>query len=363
LNNPAPTGVKYFLVFRYNSNVFVAPGSGLIGQPNPQQAFTLFTDPQNYPQGIPIQFVRTYHGETAPSSAFITGITNFLGSNSNYTNGVVAKLNTNPSSPLNSVSFTENNWFISLITKNPLANGNTTAVDAQLIQYTDSTSTYSTLADYPIEGMGVVFAHDPNYITQSPVCMQLPKIVRDMKYHIHFQNTGRGPADTVKITANLPFGLDLATCQLDRVVYSGYNYAIGINNDHNELDTTLDQLRNKIIFTLYKTSSNINSNISNNNLEGTDNVYNPAVNPETMGDIYFTVSATVNVPYSLPAQATIEFHSGSSLPGLWENPVATNIAVSNYSNCCNCNLFDCDKNEKGNGPKIKKAAVKKIKPD
>ncbi|HRH48475.1 MAG TPA: hypothetical protein PLP23_06980 [Panacibacter sp.] len=340
------TEKKYFLVFRYNRNTFFPLSSAA----TPTYTSTI-SDRINLPiTSRQIYNIRNYHGESSTSSNDIAALANsFPLGGSNFTDIFVANINP---SQLNG----ENNMFLTLITKGGLAEGNTANIDAYIIEGNSTSTSFSIKASdvNSCAGMVVNLAHDPNYITQSPVCMQLPKIVRDMKYHIHFQNTGRGPADIVYITAKMPFGMNLSTCRLDRVVYSNHSYTIGSNNDGHELDTTLDQLDNKIIFKLYKTSSTLNNNI----LKGTDDVYNPSVNPETMGDIYFTVAATVGVPYSLAAQAFIDFHSMVSHLNVWENTVPTNIAASNYSSCCNCDLFNCDTIQKSDSSIIKKPKIR-----
>ncbi len=335
LNTTSTLNKSFYLVFRYSGNVFkqINPGN------NTQSSQSIA--PENFLlNNYATSALRPYHQETPatiPPANLLQLLPVFPGQSPMV---MIEKIV--PTALMTG----DNNFFLSLVTKDGLAVGNSGAIDAHILQRSGNDSTWELTilpnSSSTLTGMSVAPAHDPNYILQSPVCMALPKTTREMKYHIHFQNTGRGSADVVKVTVNLPMGLNLSTFNLKKAFFSGDEYSV--NSNYNQIQVLPDQAGNKIVFRLHKTALN-------NTLQGTNDVLNPAINPETMGDIYFTVTATVNVPYTLVAQAFIDFHSSSRplTPHDWEATVPTNIAVSNYSDCCDCNLFECDKEtKKGN---------------
>jgi len=63
--------------------------------------------------------------------------------------------------------------------------------------------------------MTIVSAHDPNKISVSKTKSSFRRIQsKDLTYTVHFQNTGKGTAETVRIDCTLPEGLDAESVEL-----------------------------------------------------------------------------------------------------------------------------------------------------
>ena len=331
--SPTP-GKNYYIVFSYNNNIFLPITSTFTSTSvsNPTNAYMAINNNQNQ-----IKYARTFHGEiyfpNIPQAAI-----NLIPAG--YTNNVAMKLSFNTNSTLD-----ERNMFFSLVTKDNLVEGNSTSINATIIE-TDDAGNYPSFVDqHTIAGMAVRPSHDPNYIVQTPVCLQLPKAPKHFQYHLHFQNTGPGEADQVKIILQFSPGFDFNTFNITRARFSDDNYYNNINNGITILKTpTLNQV--ELTMDLQG-----NRNL-NNPLAGTNTVLNPWTSLETMGDIYFNMQATAAVPYFITSQAGIKFHSLQTQQP--EPVVATNTAISAYSTCCDCSLFNCG-NSKDSTNRIKKS--------
>lgn len=336
-------GKCYYIVFNYNYN-----------SNNTNPAFSPMAsggNPTNLNLGMLIQntrvkYARTFHLETNANPNTIPNFQNFLSQqiNGSYANYVLMKL------PIcnSTEAFAERNMFFSLVTNDLMANGNTTSINAAILETNSSDNSITAIVDqYTISGMQVSSSHDPNYIAQTPVCLQLPKIPRLFNYHLHFQNVGAGNADQVKITLQFTPGFDFNTFNITRARFSDDNY-----NINNAITIQKFPSLNQVVLTMDLHGDNIRN--LNNPLAGTNSLANPWTSLETMGDIYFNMQATAAVPYFITSQAFIEFHSAQTIPPQWEASVATNTAVSTYSNCCNCAIFNCG-NSKDSTNRIKKA--------
>ncbi len=229
----------------------------------------------------------------------------------------------------------EQNVFLSMFVKSVLASGGSTGLKVVLIQRagTAPNSSFSKLAEYETAPMSYFKSHDPNYITQYPVCMNLPKIPRNFDYHIHYQNIGAGDANKVKVRVFLPQGIDLNknNIQLD---LNKCRYA-----DNTVMDiqlTNYDKGQNMFELTIKR------RNTTASDLLGTNNAFNAFVNPATMGDIFFTVKATTaKTPDILNAHAEIIF-TDAAPPGTNDQPpIPTNIARSWYSKCSDTTYCSC----------------------
>lgn len=329
-------GKCYYVIFNYNNNVFLPMAGGA----DPATTNMVVNNFSSYP----IKYARVFHGEISVNPNSIPNFTSFMAQQigGSYTNSVVMKVCSDVDAPM----LAERNIFFSLVSKDALVVGNNTSINATLVQTNNSGANPVVIDQHTIAGMGVALSHDPNYIVQSPVCLQLPKAPRLFQYHLHFQNTGPGEADIAEITLQFTPGFNLNTFNITQGRFSDVNY---YDNIHNGISVRTNQALNQVILTM-----DLQGNRGlNNPLAGTNNTTNPWVNPETMGDVYFNMMSTAAVPYFITAQASIKFHSQHARPLDWETPVTTNTAISNYSTCCDCSLFNCG-NTKDSTNKIKK---------
>ena len=309
---------SFYVIFFYKNNAFTNFNKDNI------------VTPAN--AAVSINSARLYHADNiltgtllnnSPfgSSSINTTLPNTMGSYNNY---VVIKVGDR--------SKLEKNNFLSLFVKENLAAGGSTKVKAVLVMQSSDNGgnpIYPKLAEYETPSMDFRLSHDPNYITQFPVCMNLPKTLRIFNYRIHFQNTGEGNADKVKITAFLPTGMVLIDRSSVRVVSKVFAL-----DQNMRFSLTVNQAANTIEFNLKKRTGS--------DLLGITGLNNAFVNPVTMGDIYFNLQATTAVPDTMQARASIEFHSTQAKPAIWESPVVTNIARSYYSTCTDTTLCNCN---------------------
>ncbi len=237
-----------------------------------------------------------------------------------YPNAVCFNIPTN--------DFYEKTVFVSLVPNKELEFGQSGSVYAVL---TDSVGTI--VARDLIPNMRFAPAHDPNYIVQRPVCLELPKKEHPITYTVHFQNTGGGSATKVKVVVHLPKGMNWSAFNSSRDILD----ATFAGQDH----------KGTIIVTPKAADNQLEIEFTANPghlLKGT-NVSNPAINPETMGEVTFTIKSTPGTDDKMEAYAQIYFLSeypSSGIPGQYEDPVRTNIAVTTYKKTCktctNCPL-------------------------
>jgi len=238
----------------------------------------------------------------------------------------------------------EKNVFISVVPSATLAEGTLGSVKAVLIRNDSLPAVISnTYKDaYQLSGLRVALAHDPNYLRVTPLCIESTKRGGHIiTYKVHFQNTGLGPADTIRVTMHMPKGLDLSNFTANNIKtasYSGEQFK-------NELGLfKVDPANNLIVFK-FEPHKYVSKEIS---LLGTENLINPLSDPRTIGDIEFTVTTTDQADSLLSARASIEFHSKNSTDTSYELPVITNISSVRIVNCCtdckncpNCNHIGC----------------------
>jgi hypothetical protein len=248
-------------------------------------------------------------------------------------NAVINKpgVNTNTSanwvcfSNISANEFAEKNVFVSLKPFTDLETGKSGSVYAVL-----TTANDEFVAADSIPNMHFGPAHDPNYLVMQPYCLRLPKKVNPFNFTVHFQNTGEGNANEVKVVVQLPRGFDLDNLNVKSASFAGIDYKtlVGISKDKSA---------NQVI-AIFK-STGVASE-----LWGTATSLQPATDPKTMGEIQFTVNSTPNTDDVLTADADIYFrsvHPSSSLApdGYYEKPVKTNTGVTKYKNSCECR--DC----------------------
>jgi uncharacterized repeat protein (TIGR01451 family) len=222
----------------------------------------------------------------------------------------------------------ERNVFVTLVPQDSLVVGTSCSVYAVL---TDPDG--NVLATDLIPSMPTAPAHDPNNIVQEPICLKLPKKVYPINYTVHFQNTGGGNATEVKLVVQLPKGMNLHDFTPERGItkatFAGLDYKNGPNRSN--LIVRKIEASNQLEI-LFKEASGIF-------LKGT-NATNPSINPETMGEVQFTINTTPGTDDELKGYADIyfksQFPSRDTTPDGYELPVRTNIAVTKYASCDNC---------------------------
>lgn len=215
----------------------------------------------------------------------------------------------------------EKTVFVSMLPFGDLEIGKSGSVYAVLTDNAGNTIGTDIISNMPFSP-----AHDPNYLVQQPFCLLLPKKEYPFNYTVHFQNTGAGDATEVKVVVHLPKGLDPASLTLKKASFAGEDYTATIKSK--PFKVIGDSL--EIIF--------ISS--GSRYLKGTINSSSPSTDPQTMGDVLFTIKSTPNTDDSLKAYANIYFRSEHPSSNIdkdgYEQPVTTNIAVTRYKDCCDC---------------------------
>jgi len=224
----------------------------------------------------------------------------------------------------------EKNVFVSVVPSATLDEGTLSSVKAVLIRNDSLPAVVSNTfkGAYLLSGLRAALAHDPNYLRVTPLCIESTKRGGHLlTYKVHFQNTGPGPADTIRVTMHMPKGLDLSNFNANNIktaIYSGEQFK-------NELGLfKVDPVNNLIIFKFEPHKFTSKALL----LYGTEQLINPLSDPRTMGDIEFTVTTTDQADSVLSARASIEFHSKNSSDSSYELPVTTNTASVRITNCC-----------------------------
>ena len=286
----------------------------------------------------PYSFVRTYTGETEtginPSTPIET-VRN-ISINKQY-NDALAFSNLKADS-------LEHNIFITLIPKEGLVANDLseTLVKAYIVgenkddRKNTVLDTVSTTDKLPILNL----SHDPNYITVKPLCLTFPKAGKKLEYHVHFQNTGPGAASEVRVAVKIPGHVNIIP-DISFPLCTGnpanfYKVPKGdLSSSYPYANSTLDSL----VFIFKK-------NTFDCTLDGMTATPTCMSNDSTMGDFWFTINTTDQMPDILLAQASIVFYNNAD--GLPNPPIITNTAISQFRECCECKK-SCDpcKNKKG----------------
>ena len=163
---------------------------------------------------------------------------------------------------INNPNVNEHNLFITMKPKVSLAIGGTSSVYSILVGVRQSGNTITSITkigESSLSNMPIQKSHDPNYIEQEPTCLLLGDKAKDQpfKYHVHFQNTGRGPADEVKVTVQFPNGFKPGSIIIDGVSTNFAQDIIG--NQGSDINFTSDDLNanNEVIFHFAKKVSNL----------------------------------------------------------------------------------------------------------
>ena len=287
---------RYIIVFLYNSAIF----------------HPLEKDDSLLVSGTRFGFIRTAHEEK-----FLTDVPDDLRpviAEEGYDSYIMFR---------NLYPNRENNLFVTLRPGDRIELGSSTLVKAVLLKIEDNIATpYSHAGEATLGGLSIQKAHDPNYIAQEDRCITTPKDSTTLlKYHIHFQNDGQGDANAVIVKVALPVNLRFNDLTMIKASIANRVYRLRAKKDPNS---------DSVIFRFDSIT-----------LRGTQNNPNAFSNPNTMGDIYFTVRANSSLADTIYARAAIYFHSASrgtagELDHTWEEAVYTTPAMSYFTNCCDC---------------------------
>jgi hypothetical protein len=285
----------------------------------------------DYTTGERANYVRTYFGENlVPISGQVANVSNL---NNQYSNRLA----------INNLKHdgSEYNVFITLIPKDGLVSKNLsqTLVKAYIVGESRK-DTISKTAILPVFNE----SHDPNYITVKPICLTLPKAGKELQYHVHFQNDAAGPASQVRVAVKIPDNVDINTdityppCPAHLVNF--YKVPYGTLTSVWPYSNNLPN-NDSLVFVFNKGASD------NCTLEGLLPTPSCMCNQGTMGDFWFTIKTTDQMPDMLLAQASIVFYNSDlTLPP--NEPILTNIAITQFRECCDCKKT-CNpcKNKKG----------------
>ena len=278
--------------------------------------------------GKSANFLRTYSDERETTSASISTVNTIRTNNSQYVNALVLNNLNNDGN--------EHNVFITLIPKENLLSSyvSETTIKAILVgnrgKFGIIATTEKTIT-LPI----VDKSHDPNYITVKPACMLLPKAGKELDYHIHFQNTGTGPASKVRVAVKIPDNVNMNT----DIKYEASWYKMQFGTiDH--AGPYINSTNDSLVFTFVSNSGAIT-------LEGMTATPTNMCSQTTMGDIWFKVKTNNSMPDNLFAQVSILFYNSD--PNEPPNKaVLTNVALAQFRECCDCNQ-SCDPCKKKKG--------------
>ncbi len=186
-------------------------------------------------------------------------------------------------------------------------------------------------------------AHDPNYIVQRPYCLTLPKKEFPFEYKVHFQNTGAGSAVEVKTLIHLPKGMNWSTFKVTKATFAGADYTAAMKVGK---EIILDSANSLITLRYFSNAIAGQTHL----LRGTGDSTNVMLrdDPEelrtilqdnTTGEFLFTIKSTPSTEDKMEAYAEIYFKSqypSTEAVGGYELPVKTNLATTQYKECCTC---------------------------
>jgi hypothetical protein len=172
--------------------------------------------------------------------------------------------------------------------------------------------------------------HDPNFETVRPTCLELPKKTADtLRYHIHFQNTGRGPASMVRVATSIPYMANISKIRLELSNRLRFKVAGSMSVTGYNCSWIINPTADSIIFTFTHTSIAVLNGFTN------------FTDETTMGDIWFNIPMDANVGSVLLSRSSIVFESTSGSVTHYQPPVITNEARSEYK--VRCGECDCKK--------------------
>lgn len=304
----SPTGL-YRLLFFYNNN-----GMNIFEPVQPGGRYRLTGSDG---QRIDVPFVRVHHGETVivpdqlPQPIYEQYRDRFR--SSGY---LVFNIPVNDNR--------EHHIFLTLVPRNNLKGNENYAAGMDAVLLPPDNSPPKTF-NYLSRVAGSLASHDPNWQEVIPKCIVLPKANQEMKHHIHFQNTGAGPARKVKVKTAYPTGLSGNDINVT-------GWAIGGIRNNPNFQLTIDRsLPDSIVFEFVYNPAN-----TGKVLYGAAELPDAPVNAKTMGDIYFSCTAKPGTPNTMSSGTSIYFDDNEA--------VKTEAATVEFKKCC-----DCDKDCKQKG--------------
>jgi hypothetical protein len=300
----APPGT-YYLLFFYNME-----GMEVFEPMKPGSAYSLYNDEGEM---MKVPYLRTHFGEELIAPKKLPGEWYDMYRRNFKWGHLVFTMNMNDDR--------EKHIFLTLVPRKNITGSENmqAAMDAVLIPPDKKPRTFN----YASRLVGQLASHDPNWQEVFPKCIVLPKKNQEMKHHIHFQNTGLGPAKRVTVKTAIPTGLTAQDIEV-----TGWSVAGQRNNPDFQLK--IDRSRSdSIVFDF--TYDPRNTRIV---LYGAIDLADAPVNPKTMGDIYFTVRAKPGTPNIMTSGTAIYFDDNEA--------VLTEETRVEFKKCCDCDK-DCDK--------------------
>jgi hypothetical protein len=284
--------------------------------------------------------VRTFIGEnyTIANGTLLNKIKNTNGNP--YQNGLVFSL---PSANATS------NIFITLFTEATIATGDN---EIFRLVFLDKDNNILNTVNQNIINNARLKSHDPNYEKVKPNCLLFSDVnTKKANYEVHFQNTGGGPATTVKTTTKLPSGytVDDIINWKNGTLEGISNWTIGGQalNTNYIVTANTDLSRNNLII-LFERNPNKPAIVSQSDLArhknevliGTNKIENPLEDKRTMGD--FTFQLQLKTPTANP----IDLESSTAIKFDDNDDILTNKAIIRIRNCCSCTEQDSNNPEK-----------------
>lgn len=304
----APRGL-YRLLFFYNSK-------GIIFEPiNPDGRYPLRNEEG---QRIAVPYVRTHNGELAvapdrlPQPAYEQYRDRFR--SSGY---LVFNIELNDDN--------EHHIFLTMVPRHDLKGGENYKADMDAILLPPDNSPPKAF-NHSSRLLGSLASHDPNWQEVFPKCIVLPKANQEMKHHVHFQNTGAGPAKRVKVKTAYPTGL-----AGNDITVTGWAIGGVRNNPNYQLNIDRSSA-DSIVFEFIYNPAN-----TGKVLYGAAELPDAPVNAKTMGDIYFTCKAKPGTPNTMNSGTSIYFDDNEA--------VKTEEAKVEFKKCCDCDK-DCRQKSK-----------------
>jgi hypothetical protein len=319
---PGATKVAFF----YNSNANAAffpinnPSSAMLNVPEKST-------------GIlgPVRQVRTHNSET-PSVASATLLASiFTPSGGHYQNGIVFTLASGAASI--------KNIFVSLI-----SNQDETTDDDEnyKLVFLNETNQEINSTNGNLTNHKKLPSHDPNYETVQPNCVAASTSATiKANYDVHFQNTGKGPAESVITNTKLPDGytvLDIVGWTQGTLAGISAWKIGGVTNNPNYDVTTMSMPGSNMLTLSFVRKAGARAVVSPSDpsrsevevLVGTAGTPDPLSDVRTMGEFQFKLQLKPSsiVPIDLNSYTGIIFD---------ENPVVyTDTAKIRIRDCCTC---------------------------
>jgi hypothetical protein len=292
----------------------------------------------------PVRQVRTHNTEVASTATAALLASVLTPSGGNYKNGIVFTL-PSTAAPIKNI-------FVSLITNED----ETTDDDENFkLVFLSETNQQLKSTNGNLTNHKKLPSHDPNYEIVQPNCI-VASATATVKaaYDVHFQNTGKGPAESVLTNTKLPDNYTVS----DIVGWStGTLSGItawkigGVTNNPNYDVTNLSAPSSNLLTLSFKRKSDARAVVSPSDparseeevLVGTAGSPDPLNDVRTMGEFQFKLQlkAPAAVPIDLNSYTGIIFD---------ENPVVyTDTAKIRIRDCCTCPDKGPANNGNGNG--------------